>query len=249
MQYPLEMFALSDAGCVREKNEDALYIDPSLGLAILADGMGGHRSGEVASQLAVATIAEIARDAGQAENVQDLLEQSLKSANRAVYESSRMNVDHFGMGTTVISSIIRDNTAHIAHVGDSRVYLHRNADLTQITEDHTYRTQIARYASVSNGLDEGSEADEIGDMGALGKMLVRAIGIEPEVEIDTCTIGLENGDYLLLCSDGLTDVLSDAGIARILNSEMVAEAAAEKLVQQAIQKGGPDNISVIVIRL
>ena len=234
------MFALSDVGCVRERNEDALHINPELGLAILADGMGGHRSGDVASQLAVETIVETISGLEHAEDSNARLESCLRSANRAVYDASRKHTDHFGMGTTVVTALIADVTAHVAHVGDSRLYLFAKAELKQITEDHTYRAQMSRY---------GHNPAELSENNAIGKMLVRAIGIEPEVEIDHYEVSVQPGDCLLLCSDGLTDVLCDAEISDILQKKERLKAAAEQLIQQANKKGGPDNISVILIRL
>ncbi|RTZ58984.1 MAG: Stp1/IreP family PP2C-type Ser/Thr phosphatase [Gammaproteobacteria bacterium] len=235
---PAAMFALSDIGCIREKNEDSLHIDPGLGLAVLADGMGGHRAGDVASQLAVDTVVEMMLLADRQKDLQNLLRKSLLQANQEVYESSRKNTDQFGMGTTLVAALLQGNLAHIAHVGDSRAYLLDKDKLTQVTEDHTYLAQIERL---------GADAGQIIADSAVAKMLVRAIGIEPEVEIDHCEIPLKPGDCLLLCSDGLTDMLSDEEIRDILLQNKQGESTAEKLIQQANRKGGPDNVSVILI--
>ena len=232
------MFARSDIGCIREKNEDSLHIDPGLGLAVLADGMGGHRAGDVASQLAVDTVVEMMLLADRQKDLQNLLRKSLLQANQEVYESSRKNTDQFGMGTTLVAALLQGNLAHIAHVGDSRAYLLDKDKLTQVTEDHTYLAQIERL---------GADAGQIIADSAVAKMLVRAIGIEPEVEIDHCEIPLKPGDCLLLCSDGLTDMLSDEEIRDILLQNKQGESTAEKLIQQANRKGGPDNVSVILI--
>jgi len=233
------MFALSDIGCVREKNEDSLHIDPGLGLAVLADGMGGHRAGDVASQLAVGTVVEMMLLADRQKDLQNLLRNSLLQANQEVYQSSRKNTDQFGMGTTLVAALLKKDHTYIAHVGDSRAYLLHKDKLTQVTEDHTYLAQIERL---------GADAGPVIEDSMMGKMLVRAIGIEPEVEIDHCEIPLQPGDCLLLCSDGLTDMLSDEEIQTILLQDELGESTTEKLVRQANRKGGPDNISVILIR-
>jgi len=235
---PAAMFARSDIGCIREKNEDSLHIDPGLGLAVLADGMGGHRAGDVASQLAVDTVVETILLADRQKDLQNLLRNSLLQANRAVYEASRKNTDLFGMGTTLVAALLQGNLAHIAHVGDSRAYLFSEGELARLTEDHTYLAQIEHM---------GADAGQIIADSAVAKMLVRAIGIESGVEIDLCEIPLRPGDCLLLCSDGLTDMLSDEEIRDILLREGAGDSTLGKLVHQANRKGGPDNISVILI--
>ncbi len=235
---PPAMVALSDVGCVRERNEDCLYIDPDAGLAILADGMGGHRAGDVASQMAVRAIADSLQHTDTRDDPRKQLLRALESANQAVFEASKLHADQFGMGTTAIAILTRNGVAHIAHVGDSRAYIYDGKTLKQITEDHTYRAQIARYGDV----------DMIKNS-TMGKMLVRAIGIDPLVEISFYNKDLPADGGLLICSDGLTDVLSDEEIQSNLHTCGFTRESAERLIRQANKKGGPDNISVILIRL
>ncbi len=235
---PVLMFAVSDVGCVREKNEDSVHIDPERGLAVLADGMGGHRAGDVASRLAVETIINQLQQAAHGHDPQQLLQTALTEANRAVYQASRENAEQFGMGTTAVAVLVEQDRAHIAHVGDSRAYLLRDAKLLQKTEDHSYLARIEHL---------GLEAQDLIQDSAMAKMLVRAIGIEAEVSIDRCEIATEPGDCLLLCSDGLTDMLCDDEILEILTASDISDATAASLVHSANRKGGPDNISVILI--
>lgn len=243
----LSSAALTHEGRVRPHNEDCVHADPATGLFIVADGMGGHKAGEVASALAITRMCEIIEaalaDATSLtpEAAGELLEHAVQQANHTVYETARSDPRYSNMGTTLVGGLIRDQQIHIAHVGDSRLYRLRNDDLECITSDHSL---------VQEMVDRGLYTPEQADKAANRNIVTRALGLEPEVKIDRQQCPLKPSDMYLLCSDGLSDMIDGAKIALTLHQfGDNLEKAAQYLVDSANEAGGRDNISVVIARV
>jgi protein phosphatase len=221
---------VTDIGQVRERNEDSFLIDPPL--YAVADGMGGHRGGEVASELALETVEALA-SAGEGG-----LGDQVREANRAVFERSMTDRAVSGMGTTLTAVTVDDEGAHLAHVGDSRAYLLRAGALRQLTEDHTLVNRMVKAGEIS--------AEEA-EVHPHRNVVTRALGTEPNVQVDEEDVPLLDGDRLLLCSDGLTNMVTTDQIQAILEANPSAQDAATRLVRAANRAGGVDNITVIVV--
>lgn len=248
----IEIVGLTDVGSVRDHNEDAISSKESLGLAVLADGMGGHRGGEVASAITVSTILENLtkklrklKDGATDEETGYSLESmavhtAIAKANSNVLTSSSENKQYQGMGTTVVVLLFYDNRYTIAHVGDSRLYRLRDDLLEQITRDHSLMQEL---------IDRGFYTPEQARKSLNKNLVTRAIGVDENVQIDVQEDIALVGDIYLLCSDGITDMIEDSLIHEILreNSENL-EAAAAELVRQANAHGGKDNISALLAK-
>ena len=226
----IEVGSALDIGRVREKNDDSILVDPPL--YIVADGMGGHRGGDVASQLALETIEELASEG------RGTLPDHVRGANRAVWDRSVEDERLSGMGTTLTAAQVDGATALIAHVGDSRAYLLREGKLRQLTTDHTLVERMVKSGEITE-----AEAD----VHPHKNVLTRALGTDEEVEVDEDTIALLDGDRLLLCSDGLTGMVTEDQIQAILENSDQPQQAADRLVKAANRAGGIDNISVVVL--
>jgi PPM family protein phosphatase len=226
----VEAGVATDIGRVRERNDDSFLVEPPL--FAVADGMGGHRGGDVASQLALVTIEELFRDG------RGSLAQQVREANAAVFERSAADKAVAGMGTTLTAALIQGEQAHLVHVGDSRAYLLRAGTLRQLTEDHTLVNRMVRAGEITR-----QEAD----VHPHRNVLTRSLGTEPEVDLDESDLGLLEGDRLLLCSDGLTGMVAEDQIRAILESTPAPQEAAERLVRAANNAGGLDNITVVVL--
>ncbi|MGH8972358.1 MAG: Stp1/IreP family PP2C-type Ser/Thr phosphatase [Acidimicrobiia bacterium] len=224
--------AMTDVGRGRPANEDSLLVDHDDHLYAVADGMGGHRAGEVASATAI--------DALRAAFAQGVpLDRAVGEANAAVFEKASANLDMRGMGTTLTAAaLLDDHRLLLGHVGDSRAYLMRDGGVIQITEDHSLVEQLVR---------EGRLRPEEAASHPQKAIITRALGIDPEVEVDTYPIDLRPGDRVLLCSDGLTNMVADTAIAGVLRRQRDPQQAAEMLVDMANEAGGDDNITVVVI--
>ena len=243
LQY--DMTSLTHPGLVREHNEDAVAFDVPAQLAVLADGMGGYAAGEVASGMATAQIcARIARlkadyPAVSALDLSTELRSAIRHANFEILRTARANPQFSGMGATLVAAAFTGNVAVIAHAGDSRAYLFRQEQLRLLTHDHS-----ALQEQIDLGLILPSEAARMG-----GKNLVtRALGVDTQLEPDIAMHPMLAGDQILLCSDGLNDMLSDDAIAAVLRRYAGhPAAAARQLVDDANAAGGRDNISVIMV--
>lgn len=243
---------VSDVGLIRERNEDAVASDMSIGLVILADGMGGYRAGEVASEIAVLTIAAEISEAMNFEQQKDkvnaslipeadLLIEAVKHANQQIYRISQKVPDCSGMGTTLVAGIFTDNKLVIGHIGDSRLYRLRGDQLTQLTEDHSL---------LQEQLNAGQISREEAEVAQHKNLVTRALGVDPQVELELQVQDVLVGDKYLLCSDGLTESISDAAIREILiNADDKLIDAANQLVRAANDAGGKDNISVILTQV
>jgi len=221
----------TDVGRGRPENEDSLLVDPDDGLYAVADGMGGHRAGEVASATAIDAL-KSAYLGGQR------LDQAVGAANAAVFAKAAEDASLRGMGTTLTAIALHDSTAELGHVGDSRAYLMRDGTVTQVTEDHSLVEQLVR---------EGRLTPEEAQNHPQRAIITRALGIDADVAVDTYRIDLEPGDRLMICSDGLTNMLSDDTIAQTLRRHADPQQAADTLVDMANQAGGDDNITVILL--
>jgi len=224
--------AATDVGRVREGNEDSYLLEDPL--FAVADGMGGHRGGEVASSLALETLQTLFHQ-GSGD-----LDEQVQEANRAVFEKSMHDRRVAGMGTTLTAALAEGERVRIAHVGDSRAYLLRRAELHLLTEDHTLvRRMVA----------EGEISEEEAEAHPQRSVLTRALGVDMWVDVDELVVEVEQGDRLLLCTDGLTAMISDERIRQILVGQPDTQAAADALVSAANEAGGVDNITVVVLDL
>jgi PPM family protein phosphatase len=231
----VEIAHLSDVGRQREGNEDSLFVEPPL--FVVADGMGGAQAGEVASNMAVETVGEKAPSNGDAE--EELVE-AISEANRRIYEKAKEDRSLAGMGTTLTAAFVHDGKVTLGHVGDSRAYRYRDGELAQLTDDHSLVAELERHGKLT-----AAEAR----VHPQRSMILRALGIGDEVEVDTyCFVG-EPGDVFLLCSDGLSGLVHDQVMSEVLEGCDTLEAAAEKLIELANLSGGPDNITVVLFRL
>jgi serine/threonine protein phosphatase PrpC len=249
----LEIVRLTDVGQRRDHNEDAIASDDSMGFVILADGMGGYKAGEVASEIAVLSVTAELKEAmmsvrpGQVDTMlgkqaeAKLIIDAVRNANAAIYNVSQTQPQCAGMGTTLVVGLFTNNKLLVGHIGDSRMYRLRNQVLTQITEDHSLLQE-----QIKSGLITPEQAK----FSATKNLVTRAVGIDPEVELELNEYDVEVDDIYLLCSDGLSDLVEDELIQATLNmlSSDLPEAA-QKLVQMANDNGGKDNISVILVRV
>ena len=229
----------TDVGRQRTANEDAMLVDDQLGLYLVCDGMGGHASGQVASELAVRTVAQALKSEEHlADGEAHPLVAALKAANRAVHERSQVDPACHNMGTTAVAVRVEDDLLHVCHCGDSRLYVLRDGKLNQLTRDH----------SLVNLYKDKPELE--GQMGpAASNVIVRAIGLEENVEIDHRVVAIEDGDVYLLCCDGLTDLVEDWMIREIMTSGDSLEVMSESLIRAANVNGGTDNITVVLVAI
>lgn len=228
----VEAGAATDIGKVRERNEDSFLADPPL--FAVADGIGGHRGGEVASQLALEILEQMST------NGKETLAERVRQANRAVFERSQADRQVTGMGTTLTAVLVQDAGVHLAHVGDSRAYLLRAGSLRQLTEDHTL---------VARMVETGEITTDEAEIHPHRNVLTRALGTEPDVRVDEQEVPLIEGDRLLLCSDGLTGMVTEAQIQAILEASVSPQEASDRLIKAANRAGGVDNITVVVLEV
>ncbi len=234
----LESAGASDVGQQRDANEDAFHLGDSI--FAVADGMGGHRAGEIASAAAVAAVQQLdGKVFGEAEAAQEGLRQAFHAANAKVARMARDDSAYRGMGTTLTVAMGEGRRLHVAHIGDSRAYLLRDGRMRQITSDHTL---------VQHLLDEGQITRDQAASHPQRSIITRAIGVAEVLEVEALTLDLELGDTLLLCSDGLTGVISDAGLQQALEEEPTLQRAVDRLIVEANDGGGPDNITVVALR-
>ena len=243
---------MSDAGRVREHNEDTIGTDADIGLVVLADGMGGYKAGEVASGIAVRTVMSLLKDAVEREDltVRDsatglsrpgiLLRDAIQRANKIIYQTARTQTNCEGMGTTVVAGLFFDDKLTIAHVGDSRLYRMRGQDFTQVTQDHSLLQEL-----VARGFYTPEEAQRA----ASKNYVTRALGVEPTVDVDVTEVPVLKDDLFLLCSDGLSDMVEDDDIQLTISTFGAnLETLAKQLVLLGNDNGGRDNISIVLVR-
>src|SRR6201995_2139535 len=246
----LRFVGLTDTGKVREHNEDTIAFDADIGLLVLADGMGGYNAGDVASGIAVKTIVNLVREQVEREdmNVQDresglsrptiILRDAIHRANKIIYQTARTQPQCEGMGPTVVAALFLDNKITIAHVGDSRLYRQRNDKLEQVTMDHSLLQEL---------VDRGFYSAEEAQRAANKNYVTRALGVEPNVEVEIQEVAVQKGDAYMLCSDGLSDMVEDEDIHLTINTfNDNLDTVAKQLIQLANDNGGRDNVSVVM---
>jgi serine/threonine protein phosphatase PrpC len=252
IEQALEMASLTHPGRVRAHNEDSLSCEPSCGLAVLADGMGGYNAGEVASGITVSVLTTEVRNSLQTvrpgdknENDEDvavgLLRDNVQKANASIFHAAQSQPQYSGMGTTVVAGLFYDNRVAVAHVGDSRMYRLRGEAFEAITKDHSL---------LQEQIDSGMISKEDARLSRNKNLVTRAVGIDSEVSTEVHVHAVEVGDIYLLCSDGLNDMVEDdqiGGTLRALRSNI--SLAANQLVKMANDNGGRDNISVILVKV
>jgi protein phosphatase len=238
---PVEHFILravgrTDVGAQRTQNEDAMFFDDFLGVYVVCDGMGGHASGQVASDIAIRAIIHSLKAGEPPLDGQDALTTAMKAANSAVLQRALADPACHKMGTTAVGLQFERDMVHICHCGDSRAYLLRKGVLTQITRDHSLRNLYH------------DRPELIGTLGpATSNVIIRALGLDAAVEIEHSLGVPEHDDVYLLCCDGLTDLVDDWMIREIMTSGDSLEAIAENLIRAANANGGTDNITVILV--
>jgi serine/threonine protein phosphatase PrpC len=225
--------ARTDIGRVRSRNEDSFLLDLHASLFAVADGMGGHAAGDVASQTATAAFASTFAETSS-------VMAAMHSANRAVIERATSHPEFSGMGTTMTAINIVGPTLFGAHVGDSRLYHWRKGTLEQLTRDHTV---------AQDRIDQGVLTKTAAMQHPLSSMLTRALGLQPKVEVDAIEAHVEVKDLLLLCSDGLTGFLNDQDLTELLDHSDDLQSIADRLVTTANERGGFDNITVLLVRV
>ncbi len=227
----------TDTGRQRDHNEDAFNMAASQGIAVLADGMGAHSAGEIASEIAISTTMSIlGQTAGL--SAHDRLETAVHAAHAGILEKAASSTRYQGMGTTIVAVLLEDSTLTVAHVGDSRLYLFRKGRLTALTHDHSLQQEF---------IDKGLYSVEEAKQKVARNILTNALGLDQALKVDINAFTVHSGDRYLLCSDGLHEMLSDDEIAALLGLGQKGDATCEELIDQANAKGGKDNITVIVI--
>lgn len=248
----LRFWPLTDVGRVRDGNEDSFLVDDRLGLFVVADGMGGHAAGEVASSLAVhvlrdtlagerAMLADFERGAGKVDRgaVLRLLELGVQRACSSVYAAAQRDPGKRGMGTTIVALLVLGSRGFIAHVGDSRIYLVRGGAVHQLTQDHSLINELLKRGRL--------KPEQVSQLN-MKNAVTRAVGVYESVEADTLDLDVLAGDRFLLCSDGLTEYANDSDILRLFG-EMPEEAVAQALIDLANEGGGKDNITALVVKV
>jgi serine/threonine protein phosphatase PrpC len=242
-----EFFQAIDTGRARANNEDSVAIDEANALAVLADGMGGYNAGEVASGMATSFIrnelgrwlAEAASRASDVE-VRRAMDICVDNANRAIFNAANANPQYAGMGTTLVVAVFREGQLRLGHVGDSRAYRWRGGQLSQITRDHSL---------LQEQIDAGLITPEQAAFSANKNLVTRAVGVEDAVLLETHLHEVQPGDVYLMCSDGLSDMLDDAVMARLLQTHDALADAGDALIAAANEAGGKDNIALILVRV
>ena len=246
----IEAYPLSDTGPVREHNEDSWTVDMESGLFVVADGMGGHAAGEVASRIAVETVTEILLETEDpdetrllvamedpGDKLRERLRYAMNQASLRIRKAVEVQPTFSGMGTTLVVLLVEGNQAHIAHVGDSRAYLFREGNLQRLTRAHTV---------VQQEVDAGRLTPELARVVPHKNILTKSVGYHGPVEPDAGTRAIDEGDIFVLCSDGLTDPVDDEQIADLCAGSH-PEDLAQALMDAALENGADDNITIIVV--
>jgi protein phosphatase len=233
----IEAYGASDPGCVRGNNEDYYLVAPSIGLYVVADGMGGAQAGEHASKLAAETLWEIVyQDKGSMDS--DGLVAAIEEANRRVMYAASTDPSLEGMGTTLVAALEKQNGLIVASVGDSRLYLFDKGELKSVTDDQTWVNEVGRRL----GLD-----DQALKTHPMRHVLTMAVGVSPQLRVNTYMLNPAPPAQMLICSDGLHGVITDDDIKKILASDQAPEDKCHDLIQAARARGGPDNITVVLL--
>lgn len=242
--FKINSFGLSDVGIIREKNEDVWGRIVGKNFFVLADGMGGHRAGEVAARETVNALCKKIKKyidsehQPSTENFAEALKKAIKEVNQKIFQLGSQSEELRGMGTTLCSLYFNQNQVIFSHVGDSRIYRIRGEEILQLTKDHSLFAEL-----IDSGKVEKDQSGNFFYKNIITKAIGTDVNVEPEVHIDT----IEHDDFYLVCSDGLTDLLSDEEIGMIIITSASLRNAAERLIAKAKMEGGHDNITVIVL--
>lgn len=226
-------------GMKRTNNEDAIYVNEQKNLYVVADGMGGCNAGEVASNTAISIFVE-AMEKTENEEILDRMMFATRACNQIVYQKAKNNIEYTDMGTTLVAACIEKEKVFIIYVGDSRAYRFRDNELCQITTDHSYVMELVKIGSITK---------EEAEVHPKKNIITRAIGVREDVEPDIVIADIKEGDKILLCTDGLSNMVSNKEMEKILTTECSTEKKVKKLVLLANHKGGLDNISLILIEI
>lgn len=235
----------TNVGRKRKSNQDTVGVftnQAGIVLALVADGMGGHLAGDKASQIAVAGIGEVwqATHLVNLEEIARWLTEKIQEENDVIYAEGNRNPEMFGMGTTIVAAAFVAHQMLLAHVGDSRAYLVKDNRIKQLTDDHSLVNELVKTGEITTEMAENHPKKNI---------LIRSVGVPGQISIDRTIIDLSINDYVLLCSDGLTNMLSDVHIGQIINSERPLFDKVTQLIEDANLAGGTDNITVLLIKL
>jgi serine/threonine protein phosphatase PrpC len=240
----MRMAYKSDIGRIRTVNEDrafALTNEQGITVAIVADGMGGHQAGDIASQKATQMIQEqllcLEQDLSK-ETYAEQVREAVMNANKAVFQISSQQEKYHGMGTTVVVALVCKNNLIIGHIGDSRAYRFRQGSLTQITEDHSLVNELVKTGQIT--LEEAEHHPR-------RNVLIRALGTDADVKVDVQALTWESGDILLLCTDGLSGLIDQYSIESIIKSNANVDQACNELIESALAAGGDDNVTVVIL--
>jgi len=233
----MKVAGVTDIGLHRNRNEDQYYIDADRGIFLVCDGMGGHKGGNVASQMAVEAMHQNLCWDG-ADDIVPVLLKAVKLANKAIYDKGQSDEALYEMGTTITAAVIFNGSLVIAHVGDSSLFLYQEGKLRKITRDHTLAEQM---------LTDGLLMQEDIQANVYNHVLTRAVGVENHVEVDIYQQEVAKGDWILLSTDGLTDLVTDKEICEYLGSASDPQETARALVDLALGKGGYDNITIVLL--
>jgi PPM family protein phosphatase len=234
----MRVLSFSEKGCIRKNNEDSFLVLPDYGIYAVADGMGGHRAGEVASSTALHELEKLAPRLKDSidQDIEGWFIETFAQANRVIYESSTTDPEKAGMGTTLTSLLVRDHVATIAHVGDSRAYLWRGEELKALTKDHSLVGELVRLGQIS--LEEAEKHPQ-------RHVLMRAVGADQEIEVDCLNIPLQSDDVFLLCTDGFSNMINDQELMEEFSEPGAWEERLERLRQLILERGAPDNFTAL----
>ena len=238
----MDAYALTDVGQVRSMNQDSIFsstepIGSLQNLFLVADGMGGHKAGDFASRFVIEKLVEFFSHEYPERDVHGILKEGIRTVNRALFEAASENPDLLGTGSTLVAATIKGNVLYVANIGDSRLYLLRE-QLEQVTRDHSYVEELVALGKMKRGSHDYIEKKNI---------ITRAVGTGREVDIDLFALNLKSRDYVLMCSDGLSNMVDEFEIEYIIRSEEGMRQKVESLVAAANRNGGRDNISVVLI--
>ena len=234
----MKVASITDPGRVRRTNEDNFFADEALGLLIVADGMGGHAGGEVASQLAIATISGLMKERQTEEDADGLIRNAIEQANTAIRAQAQADPKLHGMGTTLVLAFCRGDAIHLAHLGDSRAYLIHNGSIQRLTEDHSLVAQM-----IKSGQLTAEEAPRF----HLRNVVTRSLGNQRLTEPDLSVVEWYAGDFLLLCSDGLTNMVEESELRSLIaGGGADLEGSCREAIDRANRNGGRDNITAVL---
>jgi len=235
-----KVFGRSDVGKVRSNNEDAFLTTDKEGFFLVADGMGGHKAGEVASSITRDVISSKLTEQSAGDNIEALIREAFLAANEKVRVTASANTDQQGMGCTCVLLMLRDQNFFVAHVGDSRIYLFRKGQLKQVTRDHSYVEELFIRGLINEEEKKGHP---------YRNQITRYIGCSSKLEVDITSGPVWNGDVFLLCSDGLTEEVKDDKLEEIFSKNLDPDATANQLIEEALKNGGKDNVSVVIVQV